>query len=228
MDFNRYGETYENAVQEALPGRHVTAEVFARTKAAHLLALTERRLGRPGERTVLDVGCGVGVTDRFLVDRFAGVEGVDTADALVAAASAANPRVRYRSYDGSRLPYKDDAFDVTFAICVLHHVEPPSWAQVVTEMGRVTRPGGLVALFEHNPFNPLTRRVVRNCEFDEGVVLLRMRRAVGLLEVCGLPVVERRFITFLPFAGRAAMIVENALRRVPLGAQYFAAGIKSA
>ena len=28
-------------------------------------------------------------------------------------------------------------------------------------MSRVTRPGGIVAIFEHNPWNPLTRKAVR-------------------------------------------------------------------
>jgi SAM-dependent methyltransferase len=227
VDFNKYSESYEQAVQEALPGRHVNAEVFARTKAAHLVALVDRHLGRLRERSVLDVGCGVGVTDRFLVDRFGSVSGVDTADALVAAAAAANPGVAYRSYDGTRLPYDNDAFDVAFAICVLHHVDPPSWDHVVAEMGRVTSPGGLVVIFEHNPLNPLTRRVVRNCEFDVGVELLRIKQADEVFQRCGLPIVERRFITFLPFAGRIAMAAESALRRLPFGAQYYVAGRKT-
>lgn len=228
MDFNKYGETYEQVVQDSLPGRHVNAEVFSRTKAAHLIALTERLLGRTAERSVLDVGCGVGVTDRFLIDAFAKVEGVDTADALVAAAASANPTVRYRSYDGARLPYDDGSFDVTFAICVLHHVDPPDRLHVVEEMSRVTRPGGIVAVFEHNPLNPLTRRVVRNCDFDVGVILLRAGEADELLRRAGLLAAERRYITFLPFAGSLPMLVESAFRRVPLGAQYYAAGVKQA
>jgi SAM-dependent methyltransferase len=226
VDFNRYAKRYEQAVQDSLPGRHVNVEVFARTKAAHLAALVERRLGRVHERRVLDVGCGVGVTDRFLVDRFGAVEGVDTAEDLVAVASNANPRVAYRGYDGSSLPYADDSFDVTFAICVLHHVDPPSWGHVTGEMRRVTRPGGIVAIFEHNPLNPLTRRAVRNCEFDVGVVLLRIGQAMEVVRRSGLTVVERRFITFLPFAGRVSRLTESALRRVPLGAQYYVAGTK--
>lgn len=227
MDFNEFGDTYEQAVQEALPTRHVNAEVFARTKAAHLIALAERRLGRLEERRVLDVGCGVGMTERFLAGRFASIDGVDTADALVREAARTNPDVAYRSYDGVRLPYEDDAFDVTFAICVLHHVDPPGREHVVREMARVTRAGGIVVIFEHNPFNPLTRGVVRNCAFDVGVILLRLRETTTLLERCGLPIAERRFITFLPFSGRIPMLVEGALRRVPMGAQYYAAGRKA-
>ncbi len=226
MDFNQYADRYERAVDQSLPGRHVNVELFARTKAAHLISLAERRLGALAGRSVLDVGCGVGITDKFLVGRWGSVHGIDTAEDLVATAAAANPSVAYRSYDGSRLPYDDDAFDVTFAICVLHHVEPADWLHVVGEMKRVTRPGGLTVIFEHNPLNPLTRRAVRNCEFDEGVVLLRMKQTVDALERGGLTVIERRYITFIPSAARIALRAESALRALPIGAQYYVAGSK--
>ena len=39
-------------------------------------------------------------------------------------------------------------------------------------MRRVVRPGGLLCIIEHNPFNPLTRLAVVRCEFDRDAVLL--------------------------------------------------------
>ena len=75
---------------------------------------------------------------------------MDTAEEAVARAAQANPAVRYHAYGGARLPYTDGRFDFAFAICVAHHVPPPQRASFVAELGRVVRPGGLVALFEHN------------------------------------------------------------------------------
>jgi SAM-dependent methyltransferase len=88
-------------------------------------------------------------------------------------------------------------------------------------MARVLRPGGIAAIFEHNPINPLTRRVVSNCVFDEDAVLLRRRRARDLLRQVGLAPCEDRYIAFLPFGGKVVVPIEAALRRVPLGAQYY-------
>ena len=83
---------------------------------------------------------------------------------------AANPTVRYQAYDGKTLPYDDASVDLAFAIRVMHHVAVGDRPQFASELRRVVRPGGLAVIFEHNPYNPLTQHVVRNCEFDEGAV----------------------------------------------------------
>jgi SAM-dependent methyltransferase len=145
---------------------------------------------------------------------------------VIARAAAANPKATYRLYDGQRLPVEDASVDVAFAINVVHHVPPPQWGAFAAELARVLRPGGIAALFEHNPLNPLTRRVVSNCVFDEDAVLLRRRRAAGLLQCAGLAPAEDRYIAFLPFRSRFVGPVEALLRRVPLGAQYFVSAIK--
>jgi SAM-dependent methyltransferase len=187
-----------------------------------------RRVGDPSQLTVLDVGCGVGVTDRYLVDRFAHVVGVDIFQGVLERATAANPLAEYKLYDGLTLPLADRSVDVAFAICVVHHVPPPQWGAFAAEMARVLRPGGIAAIFEHNPFNPLTRLVVSNCVFDEDAVLLRRSTAAGLLTQAGLAPAEDRYIAFLPVGGRAAATIERALYRVPLGAQYYVSATRRA
>jgi len=66
---------------------------------------------------------------------------------------------------------------------------------------RVTRSGGLIAIYEHNPFNPLTRVAVSRCEFDVGVELLRPGHTRRLLDAAEAPSIESRFITFFPIRG---------------------------
>ena len=48
------------------------------------------------------------------------------------------PAVRYRHFDGLRLPYDDDAFDLTFTVCVMHHVRPEQWPGFAAEKGTPT------------------------------------------------------------------------------------------
>jgi SAM-dependent methyltransferase len=146
------------------------------------------------------------------------VEGIDVSPGLIEEAARRNPAGRYRTYDGGRLPYEDGAVDLAFAICVLHHVEPAARPEFVRELVRVTRPGGLVAVFEHNPLNPLTRLVVRRCAFDEGVVLVRRRALERLLRGGEVGDVASRYVLFTPW--KAAWGLERVLGRVPLGAQY--------
>ena len=95
---------------------------------------------------------------------------------------------------------------------------------LVEEIRRVTRPGGLVAIFEHNPWNPLTRKAVRDCPFDEDAVLLSRPEAKRLVRGAALDRVESPFIIFFPRQGELRDRIERRLAWLPLGAQYYVAG----
>jgi hypothetical protein len=94
---------------------------------------------------------------------------------------------------------------------------------LLAELGRVTRPSGLVVVFEHNPWNPLTRQVVRGCSFDEGAQLVRLRQAAAALRSAGLHVTDAEYLLFSPWRGTLVERLEGALAKVPLGAQYVVA-----
>jgi SAM-dependent methyltransferase len=222
-EFDRYRETYEAAVADAIGFAGQEHAFYVEAKARRLVELARRRLG-PAPPSALDVGCGVGLADERLLPHVASLHGVDVSEGMVERARAANPAAEYEVYDGTRLPYGDASFDLAFAICVLHHVDPRERAGFVGELARVTRPGGLVAVFEHNPLNPLTRRVVRDCAFDEGVELVGRRELERLVRAAGLHVTDTEYLLFFPWRGRASAAAERALRRVPFGAQYVVAG----
>ncbi len=129
--------------------------------------------------------------------------------------------------DGRHAPFAGGSFDLVFAVCVLHHVPPgaPRHA-LVGEMARLARPGGLVAIWEHNPWNPLTRRVVARCPFDRDATLLPLAETRRLLRRAGLSRIESRYALFFPWRGRGWRRAERLLAQVPLGAQFVALGSK--
>jgi SAM-dependent methyltransferase len=174
---------------------------------------------------MLDVGCGVGELHPLLCGMFGRMCGADISGASIAEARIRNPKVQYDAYVGETLPYDSATFDLSIAICVLHHVQPPQWVGFVREMRRVVRPGGLVCLIEHNPLNPLTRLAVARCEFDHDAVLLRAGRARALMAAAGLHDIRSHYFLLLPSAAALARRVEHALRRIPLGAQYIASAV---
>jgi SAM-dependent methyltransferase len=225
-DFDVWKDSYRDEVEKVVAFSGQDADYFAELKARALIDLAHRRVGDPKGLTAVDVGCGIGATDRHLVDAFGKVIGVDIVAGVLERAAVEVPEAEFRHYDGDLLPVADGSVDVVFAICVVHHVPPARWAAFAGEMARVLRPGGIAAIFEHNPLNPLTRRVVANCVFDEDAVLLRRHTAAGLLAGAGLRAPEHRYIAFLPFGGAKVAPVEAALRRVPLGAQYYVAAVR--
>ena len=136
-------------------------------------------------------------------------------------ARAKNPGVAYHhAFDGT-LPFADASFDVVFTICVWHHVAPGNGRGFLSELSRVTAQGGLLLVYEHNPWNPLTRLVVSRCSLDKGAVLLSARQAARRVGQFGFEKIVTDYLMFLPFRSHIIRRWESAiLRRIPLGAQY--------
>ncbi len=223
-EFDRYRETYDHAVNRAIAFSGQKVESFTRAKAHDLLRTIASHFESPRKLNLLDVGCGVGNYHPFLTPVVGKVSGVDVSRACIERAQERNPAVAYSAYDGDRLPFPDGQFDVTFCVCVLHHVPPDRWKQFVKEMRRVTRAGGLVIVYEHNPRHPLTRRVVRDCEFDRDAVLLTMSQSRALLEGAGCSNVTTRSILTLPPLGGLIERLDRMFARLPFGSQYRAIG----
>jgi SAM-dependent methyltransferase len=224
VDFDQYTDSYREAVEESIAFAGGDAARYVGAKARLLVDLARRQLGDPSRLEALDVGCGPGETDAFLEGAFSALHAVDLSAPMVERAAERNPWASYSSYErGEPLPYETGAFDLSFAICVFHHVPVEERPALAAEMARVTRPGGLVAVFEHNPWNPLTRKAVRDCPFDEGVELLSRPVARRLLDGAQLEPAESAFIIFFPQEGPRLERIERRLGRVPLGAQYYVA-----
>ena len=100
---------------------------------------------RPSER-ILDVGCGTGSLSAELSGRSATIDvvGLDYSEIYARHAQQHNgARARFLVGDAGALPFATGVLDRTLALLVLHFVSDPGRA--ITEMRRVTRPGGVVA-----------------------------------------------------------------------------------
>jgi SAM-dependent methyltransferase len=223
--FDTYDKTFAAVVQSSINFSGLSHSFFTDAKADALRGLISTRLQSGCKPRMLDVGCGVGEIHPVVRPMAGRLCGVDVSAASVTQARRRNPDVDYKIYDGESLPYDAGSFDLAIAICVLHHVPPQRWPTFLREMRRVVRPGGLICLIEHNPFNPLTRLAVARCEFDEDAVLLRGGRARGLLVDVGLQDTDLHYFLMLPSAAPLARRVEHRFRRLPLGAQYVVSGI---
>lgn len=224
--FDEYGETYDAAIQKSIGFMGQNHDYYTIAKVAHILDVLRRRSGDLKNLQVLDVGCGVGKFDRFLAPAFRTLTGIDVSPASIERARRENPQVHYVSYEGQTLPFADEKFDAAFLICVLHHVPPGDRVALLSETRRTLKPGGCLLVFEHNPFNPLTRLAVARCAFDRDAQLLSRRLSVRLLKDAGFAVSEKRYILISPFGFKGVSWIERRFSQVPLGAQYYVAGRK--
>lgn len=94
---------------------------------------------------VLDVGCGPGALTAELVRQLgpSSVSAVDPSEPFVAAAQERHPGVDVRRASAEQLPFPDGDFDASLAQLVVHFMMDP--IKGLSEMARVTRPGGVVA-----------------------------------------------------------------------------------
>lgn len=227
--FDQYAAEYDRTVQAAIKASGESVEHFARLKAR---LVAERLDGRRPNR-ILDFGCGIGNTTRSLAGEFpqATLVGYDqSAESIAVARTSRNAngtRIEYWTDRGSRLPFADEAFDLVFASCVFHHIERTDHVSWAGEAARVLAPGGSLFVFEHNPLNPFTLRVVRTCPFDKGVRLLRAGYTAGMLHEAGFKSPQVRYYFFFPKVLRVLRPTERYLGSVPLGAQYYVHGIRT-
>jgi SAM-dependent methyltransferase len=221
-DFDQYENQYEQLVDHSIAFAGRKHEFYVRAKAECLIDLMHEHVGELSRQRVLDVGCGAGITHRYL-DHLGELHGVDASRAMIERARQANPRVNYHVADATALPSGDDMFDSVFAIGLFHHIDPERRQACVQELRRVTRRGGLAVIFEHNPLHPLTRLAVHRCEFDDDAVLLGRREADRRMRGVGFAIIDTRYILLVPWVGAVARRLERALGSLPLGAQYYVA-----
>ncbi|MEM6310637.1 MAG: class I SAM-dependent methyltransferase [Pseudomonadota bacterium] len=227
-EFDEYKDIYHNEINDAISFSGKPQDYFTKVKAEYLLELITRKVKREQALKVLDLGCGHGDVHDYLTDSGVSMEltGLDVAASVLEHAKKAHPGNNYITYEGNRIPFDDDTFDVAFTICVMHHVDPAQWASFLGEMRRVVRPSGIVVVFEHNPMNPVTRRIVNNCPLDENAVLLKSSNLTNLVQKTGLNQIETKFIIFTPFESRFFKGFDRAIGWLPLGAQYYVCGQK--
>ena len=192
---------------------------FVDAKVRLLCDLATRCRANRTEIRLLDVGCGTGLSHPGLKELGFSVHGSDVSVEALRVARSANPEATYTVTDGSALPYRNSIFDITIAVCVLHHTDQEQRQLLVSEMCRVTRAGGLVAVVDHNPFNPLTRLAVWRCAFDSDAELLTATQARRLFRAANVHPLTRHFL-FFPFRNRFFSWVEKHLGWLGLGAQY--------
>jgi arsenite methyltransferase len=163
-----------NRFQQGMGSSLVTAGICMAVTAAWMLvsslclkrtvmrSLLDERRWR-GDESVLDVGCGRGLAAIGAARRTprGSVHAIDlwqtadlsgnSPDALRANARAANieDRLTIDTGDARNMPYLGATFDVVMSMTAIHNIPEPSGRRAaITEIWRVTKPGGQILIFD--------------------------------------------------------------------------------
>ena len=122
-------------------------EQVAVTLAEMHQTVVDRLDGKPGDRW-LDVGCGTGELAMLAAASGADVTGADLAPALVETArrqaAERGADVTFEVGDAEELPFEDASFDLVSSS--VGAIFAPDHARVASELARVCKPGGRLAL----------------------------------------------------------------------------------
>jgi 2-polyprenyl-3-methyl-5-hydroxy-6-metoxy-1,4-benzoquinol methylase len=221
VDFDRFAESYESLLENQLGFFEGSRDYFSEYKAD----IIRERTPEPAPR-ILDFGTGIGLTLPFVRNRFPSSE-IHASD--ISEASLA--RVRQHFPDITVIPDAElgaEQYDLILVITVIHHVAPDLRPALFKRLESMLRPGGRIWIFEHNPYNPVTQRMVATCPFDKDAVLISAGTLSKLiLETTSLSVSRRSYTLFFPQALASLRPVEPFLGWLPLGGQYYVVAQRS-
>ena len=226
-NFDKFARDYNDVHAETLDISGADRNYFSEYKIAEVA----KHEDRDSAISILDFGCGDGNSVKYMREYFTNaiLFGTDVSELSIEEAEAKNiAGATFHPYDGENLPFDDASLDVVFTSMVFHHISFDLHQGILKEIVRVLKPGGRFYIFEHNPLNPVTRKIVRECEFDHDAILLGHSYTDSILAEVGLKNRSLIFTLFFPrhWIFRWFLWAENLIRWLPIGAQYYVRSVK--
>ena len=225
-EFDKFADEYRSTHARSIRASGEAPDFFAEYKIRDV----SRAVVKADTETILDFGGGVGASVPYFHRYFPASEltCIDVSHRSLDVARDRFPGLaNFVHFDGKTIPFPNNSFDLVFAACVFHHIDPGEHQSLIREMHRVLRPGGNIFIFEHNPLNPLTVRAVNSCPFDKNASLIRAKNLKKHIARAGFQAANVRFRIFFPGALSFLRWLERYMTWLPLGAQYFARGYKA-
>lgn len=219
-EFDSLADEYYDQHQANVAITGERPEYFAEYKIADLASLASKK--NLLSANVLDFGSGIGNSIPFFRKYFGRSQLTcgDVSSRSIEVAQTRFPGEEHYVLIGDEIPLPTHSQDIVFSACVFHHIPHDQHQHWLSEIRRVTRPGGLLAIYEHNPLNPLTLKAVNTCPLDVNAHLIRagvMRKRA--LEA-GWVEAAADYKLFFPSMLKSLRPLEDHLGWLALGAQY--------
>jgi len=228
-EFDKFADEYRNLHLTNIKASGENPEFFAEYKIKDTVLLASKS-GIKGPINVLDYGCGVGNSIPFFKQHLPNCEltGADVSRKSLDIAEARFPgQASFIVLPGANVPFEDESFDIIFSACVFHHIPHGEHISILKDMWRTLKHNGLLVIFEHNPYNPLTVKAVNTCPFDENAVLIKPHQLINALKRANFLLIQCHYRIFFPGQLRTMRFLEPLLTWLPLGAQYYVAAHKA-
>jgi ubiquinone/menaquinone biosynthesis C-methylase UbiE len=220
-EFDRFAKAYRSTLAENISASGEAPEFFAEYKIADV-ARHARSAGIVSGN-ILDFGCGVGNSIPYFRKYFpaSNMVGADVSrGSLELAEQQFGSDASFVALKDSRIDLPSGTFDILFSACVFHHIPHEEHEHWLSELRRIARPNALLVIFEHNPWNPLTRHAVNTCEFDVNARLITPFALRATMQRAGWTHTRHEYRIFFPKILAPLRGIEKYFKWLPLGAQH--------
>jgi ubiquinone/menaquinone biosynthesis C-methylase UbiE len=216
-DFDQFAKQYDQILEQQLHFFENDNSYFAEYKIKKI-----RQHIKHEPQHILDFGCGTGRSSAHFQDYFpqSQIHGCDISEKSLLIARQNYSRVIFTTPD----QLQKSQFDIIFLSCVLHHVEIKKRIELMKSLKNLLSPSGKIIIFEHNPYNPVTRHLVNTCTFDKDAILLKPKELKKLLLDSEFKSISHEYTLFFPQFLRWLRKFEMFLHWLPLGGQYMMIG----
>lgn len=148
---NKNKELFYNEISDIWASKINNSETNKRLKVVFEELLSKKDLQN---KKFLEVGCGLGYFSNKASKLGAKVTGIDIGPKLVAMNKKLTPSGQFLVSSASKLPFKDNTFDIVLSTEVIEHVDKQK--EALKEMTRVLKKGGVLVITTPNRiFKPL-------------------------------------------------------------------------
>jgi len=220
-EFDKIAEDYYKLHNSNLKLTGETSEYFAEYKIKDLFDLTNSLKLQTDE--IFDFGCGIGNSlpyfRKYFPNSKLNLGDVSTRSIEIAKSRFPGEENYYEITE--KISIVSNSQDVVFSACVFHHIPHNVHSNWFNEIMRITKQGGIMLIYEHNPNNPLTVKAVNTCPFDENAVLINANKLKKQLIELGWRNVVIKYRIFFPAKLKWLRFLESYLTGFPLGGQWY-------
>ena len=213
VNFDDFSSNYEDKILKSFGNIDSNVSYYHSGKAK----IAKRELTFNPDK-ILDFGCGIGSMLKFLKENFnySKFYAYDESSKSLEHVKTKYPDVNC-IYNLNTI----EKFDLIVLSNVIHHVKSGERNNLFKKIYNLLDDNGSLLIYEHNPYKPITLKVVANCEFDIDAELINKKNLIKLCNENNFKLQKSGYIHFFPSKLKFFFNLERYLKWLFLGAQYF-------
>ncbi len=221
--FDSFSQNYNKVINDAIRQTGYDTESLVSYKLKKIASVFPDLIDK--KFRLLDFGCGVGNLYGGILKIFPNsiYTGVDPSrNSIIKARSRFQENKTFQEYEC--LEWKSTKYDLIFSAGVFHHIPHNQHFEIIKKLFSLLNKNGRLVIWEHNPLNPITQKIVKDCPIDKDAVLVSPKNIKKLFESVSLSEINISYTTFFPKFLSPLNCIDPLLKWLPLGGQYVVTG----